>query len=1111
MSRLPSVSVVINTLNRASSLRGTLDSFRWQTYRGAFEIIVVNGPSTDATDQVIADWQPKIRAGTCPTANLSMSRNIGICMAQGDIVAFIDDDGIPEPEWLAQIAAAYDQPDVGAAGGLVFDHTGYDFQARFCMVDRFANADDSAPGPMPHRSFPGSFQFPHLLGTNSTFLRKALLGIGGFDEEFDYYLDETDLCARLIDAGYVIRQLPNAYVHHKFAASNIRSTKRVLKHRYSVLKNKVYFTLKHARDYVPLERVFEEQARFIATQRADVKWCLDNDLLTKADAQAFEQDVGKALAVGRARGLAGPGEMITAEKLSRYAGAFSPFPTLRTDRPLTVVLVSQDYPPDHGGGIATFNKDLATGLAALGHIVLVVSQSRDIDRVDVEDGVWVHRILIRDIPPSPSAIPYAVPSHIWNWTATALDEVRRIATHRPIDVVEAPIWDCQGAAFLLDGDWPLVTSLQTSLHFFLESHPELKADASWMASFGTPMLRLEQQIMQQSNAVRSISRAIKLDIEQAYGFRFDEGQAVVAPLGLAAHTAHHAAEEGTTVLFVGRLEHRKGIDVLLAAVPLVLAEEPTVRFRIIGDTSLPGPDGKTTYQAGFTASPAGRKFRASVQFDGKVDDEALQAAYASCSLFVAPSRYESFGLIFLEAMREGKPVIGCSIGGMPEIIGQDETGLLVPPGDADALAQAILRLVRSPDMRARLGRRGREVFEARFTAAHMAGQSVELYLLAKRRPPFVWPTKIAYVNGVCVKYDAISTAVRDEVLALRANGFRNVHLFTHACDYPDVPHRVVAAPFDVAADRRFQDAELVVFHFGIYYPLFDLLGCLPRTVKRLVVFHNLTSRGVLSSDHHELMDRSLAQMRLIARADHVICDSETNLQTLRAAGIDIPATVLPLAVHLAPTPPAGKPSFADGIVRLAFVGRFVQAKGPLDLLAAVAQLGASVPDAQVRLDMVGNVAFSDRQVLAEMKRAALGAEASWRGRLRVAIHGDASDETKQDLLRAADIFALPTYHEGFCVPILEAFASGCQVVVYDNSNTPAICHGLASLVATGDVAGFGRALADGLAKARSAEWRDGGYAAHAGTTGAYVRQFLPEVVEQRFVSFIRRFLEAETP
>src|SRR5579859_2387136 len=724
MTSLPRISVVINTLNREKSLKETLESFRWQTYRGQFEVIVVNGPSTDGTEGLIESWVPKIRIGRCPAANLSMSRNIGICMAAGDIVAFIDDDGVPEPEWLEQIAAGYDRDEVGGVGGRVYDHTGFRFQAEYCLVDRLANADDNLPGPSPQRSFPGSFQFPHLLGTNATFLRSALLEVGGFDEEFEYFLDETDVCLRLIDAGYLIRQLPDAYVHHKFAASNVRTEKKVLKYCYPVMKNKIYFTLKHGRDYLPYDSLIREQERFIAAQRQDVRWCVDNGYLTRADVEIFEKDVERAVEVGRARGEEGPVEVITPAKLAQWQGEFAPYPVIAPEGPRrTIVLVTQDYPPDHGGGIATFNKDLAVSLAAMGHLVHVVAKSEELDRVDFEQGVWVHRIVSRPHDLTAEAKERRIPAPIWNWSATALGETYRIAGHHPVDVVETPIWDCQGAAFLLEGRWPLVVSLQTSLRFWLEGHPELQQDKSWMESFGTPMLALEGELMQKANAIRSISSAIRRDIEAGYGFTFAEDQVVVSPLGLAdlGKPAEHKNEQ-TTVLFVGRLEHRKGIDVLLEAIPLVLKEAPGTLFRIVGDDTLPGP-GKKTYRTGFEKSGAGGD---AVRFDGKVDEAALNQAYAECDIFLSPSRYESFGLVFLEAMRQAKPVIGCDVGGMPGII-SPEIGLLTPPGDAEALAAAILRLVKDPALRQSMGQKGRARFEEKFTDLAMAANSLPLY------------------------------------------------------------------------------------------------------------------------------------------------------------------------------------------------------------------------------------------------------------------------------------------------------------------------------------------------------------------------------------------------
>jgi glycogen(starch) synthase len=730
----PTISIVINTLNRGPVLQKTLESFRWLKYPGQFEVVVVNGPSTDNSDEVIASWAPHIRAGKCDFANLSVSRNVGICMAQGDIVAFIDDDAIPEPEWLLQLAEAYRDPVVGAVGGLVYNHTGYDFQYRYCLVDRFGNADLTPEGPTPHLSFPKSYKFPHLLGCNSSFRRSALLEVQGFDEEYEYFLDETDVCLRIVDAGYIIAQLPCAYVHHKYAASNIRGDNKVVRFRYPILKNKFYFTLKHAREFHSLDRVLQEHQAFIQHHRDDVDWSSRHKLLSQEDVERFNADVERALEVGLRRGFEGvaPDAMITQAKLERYAGEFKPFEPIHNPDARAIVLVSRDYPPNHGGGIATFSRDLAESLAAQGHIVTVITQSPDINRVDFEGGVWVHRMVVREMARTAQAIERNIPQGIWNWSAVALEETQRIASHRTIDVVEAPIWDCEGAAFLLDGRWPLVTSLHTTLHFWIESHPEKKSDREWQRDFGTPMVALERELMTRAHAVRANSRAIIAEIEKAYGLRFDMDKTRVVAHGMAPRGVPVPGEPSTQpeVLFVGRLEPRKGIDVLMAAIPEVLQAAPQVRFRIVGDDSLPGPGGKT-YKAGFLAEYGRYDWIGNVEFTGRVGDAELDAAYARCDLFVAPSRFESFGLVFVEAMRAGKAVIGCRAGGMPEVVTDEVNGLLVEPGDAAGLARAILRLVQDPALRASMGAAGYRLFADKFSAARMAQDSDSLYRLAK--------------------------------------------------------------------------------------------------------------------------------------------------------------------------------------------------------------------------------------------------------------------------------------------------------------------------------------------------------------------------------------------
>src|SRR5580704_8132994 len=124
------VSVVINTYNRSSSLKAVLHSLHRQNYPH-FEIIVVNGPSTDGTMELLEQYRQSIRVGTCADRNLSVSRNVGIQMAHGELVAFIDDDAVPDEDWLAYAVPAFGDQEVAGAGGFVYDHTGYNLQYQY--------------------------------------------------------------------------------------------------------------------------------------------------------------------------------------------------------------------------------------------------------------------------------------------------------------------------------------------------------------------------------------------------------------------------------------------------------------------------------------------------------------------------------------------------------------------------------------------------------------------------------------------------------------------------------------------------------------------------------------------------------------------------------------------------------------------------------------------------------------------------------------------------------------------------------------------------------------------------------------------------------------------
>ncbi len=368
--------------------------------------------------------------------------------------------------------------------------------------------------------------------------------------------------------------------------------------------------------------------------------------------------------------------------------------------------------------------------------------------------------------------------------------------------------------------------------------------------------------------------------------------------------------------------------------------------------------------------------------------------------------------------------------------------------------------------------------------------------------------KISYIHGICIKNDAISNSIRDEITWLGSEVRNDVHFYTYSCDHENLPFTKVNDLRDVAFDQHFQASDLVVFHFGIYYPLFDLLAVTPKRAKRLVVFHNITPKQFLSAENHSTIDKSFRQMANVVFADHVACVSLTNLDVLRQAGIQTPATILPLAVHSDFQTPESKPSAVDGLIRLVFIGRFVRSKGPEQLLEAVRRILERNQSVRLKLDMVGNLSFADQGLLEEIHNAVEKMHCTYRDRIKVTLQGNASEEVKHHILHEADLFVLPTYHEGFCVPIVEALASGCKVIAYENSNTPAISGGLARLTPTGDVEALSCAIEEAVKELASSAWRGNGiegYSEYSRKAQQYARQYSPEQTKRRFLDFISSF------
>lgn len=216
MTALP-VSVIVVSRHRPGALARCLIGLGQLDYP-AVEVVVVADPLGLAVAQ-----NHFVKRVAFDRANISAARNAGISAASGQIVAFIDDDAVPEPMWLRHLIAPFSDPAVSASGGYVVGANGISMQWTSGTVDRLLRTgalDLTDDRPALHRAGPG--KAIEVKGVNCAYRRGLLLDMGGFDPELLYYLDETDLNLRLAAKSAVTAIVPQARVHHRKEQSALR-------------------------------------------------------------------------------------------------------------------------------------------------------------------------------------------------------------------------------------------------------------------------------------------------------------------------------------------------------------------------------------------------------------------------------------------------------------------------------------------------------------------------------------------------------------------------------------------------------------------------------------------------------------------------------------------------------------------------------------------------------------------------------------------------------------------------------------------------------------------------------------------------------------------------
>lgn len=391
------------------------------------------------------------------------------------------------------------------------------------------------------------------------------------------------------------------------------------------------------------------------------------------------------------------------------------------------------YAVGSGGGAETYVRQIAKSLSAQGQQVTVIyicSPQEILKGAPFDDGIRleyarisnVHYYYDRLFSYGPPAVRQVVPGGALVKAAEASVALRRTlqrverATGR-VDILEV----AEEAAFskLFRGIVPYAVKLHGSdatVRYFC--HEGLRRD-------DYQRIHVESRLLREACLVSAPSKAVADHIASMCDF--PRSKIVVFPLPLDLElfspASNSNADPVQSVLYVGRMDGRKGLKTLACAAATILAAVADATIDIVGEET-------EEVNAKSLLVYVPEMFHRRIVFHGRVSRAALPDYYRRAAICVVPSCWESFGYTLAEAMACGTPVVASHTGSVPELITDGTTGLLVPRGEPEALALSVLTLLRDPARRKAMGEAAREDAVKRLAPHRIASQSLKLYRAA---------------------------------------------------------------------------------------------------------------------------------------------------------------------------------------------------------------------------------------------------------------------------------------------------------------------------------------------------------------------------------------------
>lgn len=386
------------------------------------------------------------------------------------------------------------------------------------------------------------------------------------------------------------------------------------------------------------------------------------------------------------------------------------------------------------GGMNVYVRELSRELGQRGVQVDAFTRSENPDVPHIDDTDLGPNVRVVHVVSGPEAP--ASKQVIWQNLPSFVDGVRHFAEEEGIqyDLIHSHYWFSGWVAWMLQSDWPDVPIVNM---FHTLGHLKNLVAQSGAEQEPAQRVTVETEIVEFADRLVAATRREEEQLITFYGA--DPTKISIVPPGVdlelfrpvpQAEAKEHLGlpADHRMILFVGRIEPLKGLETLIRAMAQVIEQDPSLRGNfcvciIGGETE---PERMSGEMRRLDKLREELSITDVVTFLGSRDQTELPYYYSAAEMMAVPSHYESFGMVALEAMACGAPVIASDVGGLSFIVRDGETGFLIPEKDVDAWADKMLLLLTQPDLREELGNRGAEIAK-NYAWSRIADQILALY------------------------------------------------------------------------------------------------------------------------------------------------------------------------------------------------------------------------------------------------------------------------------------------------------------------------------------------------------------------------------------------------